>query len=49
MRETWHECGLGLESEGINHALIYASDLERDFRHERGGDVFQLRWVRWLS
>ena len=29
MIEMWHENGLGLEVEGINHALINASDLER--------------------
>ena len=40
MREMWHESGLGLELEGTNYALIYASDLERDFRHARGGHVF---------
>ena len=45
----WYESGLRLESKGINHALIYASDLERDFRHGIGGDEFQLRWVRWIS
>lgn len=36
----WHESGLGFELEGINHALIYASDLEREFRRGREGDVF---------
>ena len=45
----WHESGLGLESKGINHALIYASNVKRDFRDGRGGDVFQLRWGRWIS
>ena len=35
----WHESGLGLELEGINHALVYASHPEKDFRHGRGGVV----------
>ena len=40
MREMWLESGFGLKLEGINYALIRASDLKRDFRHGRGGDVF---------
>ena len=33
MGEMWHESVVGLELEGVNCALICASDPERDFRH----------------